>query len=425
MNSRRYVWIVTITVLVSATLACGGGSPAPTQIPLTPTSASTPTLSASEHVALGMEYYEQGKYDEAIAEFQRAIELDPDSSESHRNLGAAYLEQGKLDEAVASYEKAIELDPGFGEAYGDLAAAYIDLGKLAEAVAAGDKAIALAPEYANAHYNLGLTYANQGRFEKAITEYKEAIRINPDDAITHNNLGIAYYEQGQTEEAIAEWEEAIKLDPDYAVPHSNLGLAYRDRGRAKEAIAAFETYLQLQPDTSDREAVEQEIAKLREQVGGGIEHSNAAGGYRLRYPEGWYHIENGAETSLAPSKEDYEASSLESPLITFISWPLAQATESLGLEEDAAPEEFLQVMAKGLKAEIGEMEGVEILGYPAAVAATSGALQDTPYEGDMIIILVEERLFLAEALAPPDQWDDFRPMFVDMIHSLSFFEPEE
>jgi len=48
---------------------------------------------------------------------------------------------------------------------------------------------------------------------------------------------------------------------------------------------------------------------------------------------------------------------------------------------------------------------------------------DSPYSGNMIIILVEDRVFLAEAIAPPDQWDAFRPTFVEMINSLFFFQP--
>jgi hypothetical protein len=168
--------------------------------------------------------------------------------------------------------------------------------------------------------------------------------------------------------------------------------------------------------------VEEKIAELGEQTAG-TEYRNAAGGYSLRYPESWYYAEEETEVTLAPSKEDYQASSLRSPLITFITWPLAEAIENFGLEENSAAVEFLEVMAGALEAKTEEMESVEIAGYPSAVAATFGSMGGSPYEGDLIIILVEERLFLAEALAPPDQWDDVRATFVDMVNSLSFFEP--
>lgn len=412
---------------------------------------------AEAHLKLGLAYYRQGRFEESIAEYERTIGLDPDNVDAHRNLGSAYGRQGRLEEALVAYEKAIELDPDFGEAYGDLAGIYVNLEKFSEAVAAGEKAIELSPDYDKAHNNLGLAYYSQDRLDEAIAEYEEALKLSPDYAGAYYNLGLAYYKQGRLDETVAAWREALKLDPDdaevrynlgiiyadqgrlndaiaewkeiirvspdHASAHYNLGLAYSQQGRAGEAIAAFETYLQLQPDAPDRAAVEEEIAKLKGEAAG-VEHANAAGGYSLLYPEGWYVVEKGPETSLAPSKEGYEASSLRSPLVTLVSWPLAQATESFGLAEGAAPDEFLQVMATRLEAEMGEMESVEIVGYPAAVGGTSGTLQGTPYEGDLIIILVGERIFLAEGLAPPDQWADFRPAFVDMIKSLSFFEPE-
>ena len=66
------------------------------------------------------------------------------------------------------------------------------------------------------------------------------------------------------------------------------------------------------------------------------------------------------------------------------------------------------------------MESMQIVGYPAAVAATSGTVMDSPFKGNMIMIVAGEQLFLAEAITPPDQWDAFRPTFVDMINSLAF-----
>jgi len=408
-----------------------------------------------------MDDYEQGNYEKAIAEFQKALQLEPDNTDAHRNLGTAYGALGMLEEAASAYEKAIELDPNFGEAYGDLAGIYVYLGKLPEAIAAGQKAIELTPNYATAHNNLGsayselemieeaiaeyqeairldpedpqphnnlgLIYKSQGRLEEAIMEYKEAIRLDPEDAVGYNHLAVVYYLQGKFEEAIAEWKMALQVDPEHVVVHKNLGIAYRDLGRIQEAVAELETYVQLWPDAPDRAVVEQEIAKLRLSVQElGTEYTNALSGYSLRYPTGWYIAERENVVGISPTKEDYQAASLQSLLITLITNPLAEVTDSFGLEPGAVPEEYLQVMAEKLDAEIGEIiEDLEIAGYPAAVASTSGSLEGTPYRGDLIIILVEERLFLAEALAPPDMWEDFRPTVVDIINSLSFSEPEE
>ena len=456
MKNKERFWIILIVALVVSTLAaCGGEPPTPTPIPPTQTAANTPTPSASEHMEQGVAYAEQGRLDEALAEYRRAIEIEPDNAGAHRNVGTSLGEQGKWEEAAVAYEKAIELDPDFGEAYGDLVAVYLRLDRLSDAVDAGERAIELSPEYSGAHTNLGVAYNEQGRTDEAIAEWEkaveldpdsanarvhlgraygmqgrldearaelqEAVKIDPSNANAHFNLGMVYHLQEESGEALSEFEETIGIDPDHAMAHYNLGIIHRNQGEAEEAIQEFETYLRLWPDAENRATVEEEIAKLKGPAM--VEYRNAPGGYSVRYPEGWYYAEKDSEVMLAPSKEDYQASSLQSPLVTFITWPLAEATKNFDLEGTAGPEEFLQVMAGALDAETGEVESVEISGYPAAFAATSGSTGGSPYRGDLIIILAEDNLFLAEALAPPDEWETFRPTFVDMVNSLSFVEP--
>ena len=461
MKNRDHVWMMF--VIVALLVGCGGGAGAPTptrvpptatRVPPTPTTAATPTLSAEDHVELGREYRDQGKLEEAAVEFEKAIELDPKDAEAYRNLGTAYGELGKWEESAAAYERAIELEPDFGRAYGDLAVTYYNLGRIPEALEAGEKAVELAPDYASGHNNLGVVYGAQGEIEMAIAEYEKAIELDPSDPDPHNNLGIIYKEQGEFEMAIAEYESAIELDPsdpkphnnlgnvykqqgefdmavaeyekameidpDYSTAHASLGLLYAQQGMPEKAIAQFKSYLQRWPDAPNRKKVEEMLAELESQ---GLEYINAEGGYSVPYPAGWYYAEDGTRVGLAESQEAYEASSLVSPLVTLLVTPLTQAAQGLGLEESAAPREFLRVMTERAKAEVQEMEDVEIVGYPAAVAATSGTTMGSPYRGDMIIILAEDRLFLAEAIAPPDQWNAFRPTFVEMMNGLAFFEP--
>ena len=98
---------------------------------------------------------DQGKLDEAVACYRRALELKPDYAEAHNNLGNALKEQGKLDEAVACYRRALELKPDYAEAHNNLGNALKDQGKLDEAVACYRRALELKPDYAEAHSNLG------------------------------------------------------------------------------------------------------------------------------------------------------------------------------------------------------------------------------------------------------------------------------
>jgi len=324
--------------------------------------------------------------------FHSEYDAPPTLADEHIKRGIEYVEQGRLDEAIAEFEEAIKINP----------------------------------DDAKAHYNLGLTYDNQGRLDEAIAEYKEAIRLNPDDANAHLNLGVAYADQGQLEEAIAEYQEAIRIHPDYANAHFNLGLAYREQGRTEEAIAEFETYLQLRPDASNRAEVEEEIERLKEQAAGaGAEYRNAAGGYSLLYPEGWYYTESGTQVEFAESEEALKVAGEETVGILFNAGPLADFAENVGLPADTSdPVVVWEAIADLIDAE-GEGIAVDIASYPAAASNVSSIDDDTPFEGGIAVVLVEERLLYCVAVAPPDQWETFRSTFVDMVVSLSFFEPQE
>ena len=460
MENRAFVWIAV--TLLALLVGCGNAeepapptSAPPTSLPPTPTAAVTPTPSAEEHWELGVAYHEQGDVEEALVELQRAIALDPDEARAHRSLGTVYMDQGRVEESVAAYERAIGIDPAYGEAYGDLAGAYFGLGKISEAMSAGEKAVDLAPDYSAAHNNLGIVYQEQGELHKAIAEYEKAIELDPSDASPHANLGIIYKDQGELDLAIAALEKAIELDPGDPKPHNSLGNVYKHQGEfdlavaayeraleidpdhataqaslgllyaqndmPEEAIAAFQTYLERWPDGAYTEQVEAWLAKLDSQDS---EYVNAEGGYSVTYPPGWYYAEKGTRVGLAESREAYEASSLVSPLVTLFMTPRAQAAQGLGVDESAPATAFLQVMTQRVNAEVERMQEVEIVGYPAAVAAVSGTTLGSPHKGDMIMVLLEDRVFLAEAVAPPAQWDAFRPTFVDMIKGLRFFEPE-
>ncbi|SVD76896.1 uncharacterized protein METZ01_LOCUS429750, partial [marine metagenome] len=72
---------------------------------------------AIRHNDRGLNYYKQGKLDTAIAEFKRALKINPGLIEARNNLGNAYHDQGNLIAAVTEYQKAIEINPNDAEAH--------------------------------------------------------------------------------------------------------------------------------------------------------------------------------------------------------------------------------------------------------------------------------------------------------------------
>ena len=164
---------------------------------------------------------DQGKLDEAVACYRRALELKPDYAEAHNNLGIALKDQGKLDEAVACYRRALELKPDYAEAHNNLGNALKDQGKLDEAVACYRRALELKPDFAEAHNNLGNALKDQGKLDEAVACYRRALELKPDYAEAHNNLGIALNDQGKLDEAVACYRRALELKPDLAEAHLN------------------------------------------------------------------------------------------------------------------------------------------------------------------------------------------------------------
>ena len=195
----------------------------------------------------GVAYDNQGKYDLAIADYTTAIELDPDHKEAYYNRGNAYRKQGKYDLAIADYTKAIEIDPDYKEAYTNRGNAYYNQGKYDLAIADYTTAIELDPDYAWTYYNRGNAYDNQGKYDLAIADYTTAIELDPDHKEAYNNRGVAYDNQGKYDLAIADYTTAIELDPDDAGAYYNRGLAY-EQGKYDLAIADYTTAIELDPD---------------------------------------------------------------------------------------------------------------------------------------------------------------------------------
>jgi Flp pilus assembly protein TadD len=147
------------------------------------------------------------------------------------NLGSAAIEAENYDEAIAAYRKAIQLDPLHSDSHVYLGVAYALKGEEKHARSIWNNLIQLKPNDAKVRYNIGVSLENLGDGDAAIEAYREAIRLNPRYAQAHNNIGSILWRRFDSEGAIRCFEAALVIDPDLASARQNLEMARRGRWR--------------------------------------------------------------------------------------------------------------------------------------------------------------------------------------------------
>jgi Flp pilus assembly protein TadD len=152
----------------------------------------------------------------------KAVQINPNFSESLNNLGVALAAKGRFDEAIENYRKAIRINPSYADALDNLGMALTARGQFDEAIVNYRKALQINPNNCDALDNLGMALTARGQFDEAIEKYLQAIQINPNRPETYFQLGVALGQSGRIQEAVAQYREALRLNPDLAEALNNL-----------------------------------------------------------------------------------------------------------------------------------------------------------------------------------------------------------
>jgi tetratricopeptide (TPR) repeat protein len=193
--------------------------------------------------------------------FEQYLQKHPQGkyvTQANQKLADLYLNQGneRLDKedfqgAIADYNKAIELDPNFALAYSSRGYAYDNLKQWQKAIADYNQAIKLDPNSVAAYYNRGVFYGNLKQWQKAIADYNQAIKLDPNFALAYNNRGVVYYNLKQWQKALADYNQAIELDPNYALAYSSRGVVYSNLKQWQKALADYNQAIKLDPNLAD------------------------------------------------------------------------------------------------------------------------------------------------------------------------------
>jgi Tfp pilus assembly protein PilF len=158
---------------------------------------------------------------------------------AYTNLGSVYQKRGQLQDAMANFDRAIALDPNDYMAYINRGVIFDKVGAFGTALESFNTAVALNPSEFTAYYNRGITYDKMGRTAEAIRDFERAVILKPNEYRAHNNLGILYTKSGQYDRAAASFHHAIAIDPYNAITYTNRGLAYSYGGDFSRALEDF------------------------------------------------------------------------------------------------------------------------------------------------------------------------------------------
>lgn len=176
---------------------------------------------ADAHVLYGEFLARQKKPDDARAEFQRALEIDPMSLSAHTALGAVRWDAKEYKDALSNYEAIARAparpgsppDPNRGAALYRYGFCLADAGKTDEAIAALQQALSANGPAAESHYQLGLMYGRKNDHVRAIAEFREALKGAASDAAINAALTNSLIASGLAADAMKQADVTLKLAP--------------------------------------------------------------------------------------------------------------------------------------------------------------------------------------------------------------------
>jgi tetratricopeptide (TPR) repeat protein len=209
----------------------------------------------------GNEFFKVGDMENAIAQFGKSLELNPNSVEAQNSLGAALLFQSKPDQGIAHLLDALRLDPNNPRVHFNLGIGYQEQGRIDPAINHFTEALRRMPDDLDLHYKiwylhyrLGKALAARQRMPEASDHLAQAVRLNPKDPNCRYALGLALLEQ-KPEEAALHLAEAVRLEPANARYHFTLAQAFLAQSKAGESVDHVHEAARLDPKNAQYQYV--------------------------------------------------------------------------------------------------------------------------------------------------------------------------
>ena len=178
----------------------------------------------------------------------------PGQAPGFLEAGKRLYQQGRFEEAVDSFEKAMRLEPENPFIYNALGSAHVRLKHWSVALDLYGKAIARKPDYAAAYFNRGVAYYNAARYELALQDFSWAVEQEPYDPMILDLRGKTHLAMREQDLALVDFSKALELDPSDSVAMTGLGNTFYRQGRYDDALRLLTDSLAIRPSAAAFEA---------------------------------------------------------------------------------------------------------------------------------------------------------------------------
>src|SRR5262249_16672852 len=182
-----------------------------------------------------------------IASLSEVVQRNPSDPQAYNMRGTVLGRAGRYQEALADFDRAIRIDPNYAQAYANRGLIYRQTNKLAQAIADYNHALSIDANYAVAYVGRGIVYRQQGQAMEALADFNKAISIRPDNSQAYYNRGLLYQVQNQHQYAIDDFTTAVGLSHQQAEPYIARGLSYLAVKDNKAATGDLDTAVPFQP----------------------------------------------------------------------------------------------------------------------------------------------------------------------------------
>lgn len=197
---------------------------------------------------IGMVYFTNEQFDDARANFDRAVKIDLNLSAAYTNIGQMYSYQGDDEKARDYFKRAVELNPRNVRANMLLANEEVFARHFDRAIDIYEQLIENFPRFADVRYNYGLLCSDSGELEKAIQQFEIALEINPKYVAPRISLAFNLMRAGQLQKSLETYKDVIERGMESADIHLQMGIICQKLGDAPGALTEFDKAYKVDPE---------------------------------------------------------------------------------------------------------------------------------------------------------------------------------